>query len=552
MTERRKVRCAIYTRKSSEEGLEQAFNSLDAQHEACAAYVASQKHEGWVLLKDRYDDGGISGGTLERPALQRLLGEIEAGRVDRVVVYKVDRLTRSLADFAKLVERFDKVGASFVSVTQSFNTATSMGRLTLNVLLSFAQFEREVAAERIRDKIAASKRKGMWMGGNVSLGYEAKERTLVVNEAEAETVRAIFGLYLQWGKIRLVKDEADRRDLRTKLRPHLEGRARGGAPFSRGHIHQVLTNPVYIGRIRHGAKTYPGVHDAIIDQATWDAVQSKLAENAAKDRGSRASAGGALLAGKMVDETNDRLTATHANKRGRRYRYYVSNRLIAKGGDARASGSRIPAATLEQVVADALARRLGAPGFIAGAIRAASASEIEVAHARCRKMSDTLGEQGLFDEALKLIAEAQIRPDAMSITLALDGLAKLLGVGADRLDPERLSFDEPVSIRKRGVETRIVLGTAPVEIDRKLAGRISASVRWMDELRAGASMEDIAGREGVPAQRLTSLLRLSLLATDIIKAVSGGAQPERLTVDAVLKSPHLDLWSDQQRWVSRL
>ena len=469
-----------------------------------------------------------------------------------MVVYKVDRLTRSLADFAKLVERFDRVGASFVSVTQSFNTATSMGRLTLNVLLSFAQFEREVAAERIRDKIAASKRKGMWMGGNVPIGYEAKDRTLVVNENEAETVRTIFGLYLQWGKIRLVKDEADRRGLRTKLRPHLEGRARGGAPFSRGHIHQVLTNPVYIGRIRHGAKTYTGAHDAIIDQSTWDAVQTKLSLNAAKDRGSRSSAGGAVLAGKMVDETNDRLTATHANKRGRRYRYYVSNRLIAKGGDARTSGWRIPAATLEQVVADALARRLDAPGFIADAIRAASASEIEVAYARCRKLSETLGEQRLVEEAIQLIAEAQIHPDAMSITLTPNSLATLLGVGADRLDPECLSFDEPNSIRKRGVETRISLGTTPIEIDRKLGERIAASIRWMGELRAGASMETIAGREDVPMQRLTSLLRLSLLAPDIVKAVSDGAQPERLTVDAVLKSPHLDLWSDQQRWASRL
>src|SRR6516162_4816337 len=251
-------RCAIYTRKSSEEGLEQEFNSLAAQREACEAYIRSQRHEGWILARTRYDDGGFSGGTIERPGLQALLADIRAGRLDIVVVYKVDRLTRSLADFARLVEIFDEQGVSFVSVTQQFNTTGSMGRPTLNVLLSFAQFEREVTGERIRDKIAASKKKGMWMGGNVPLGYDADKRTLVINPAEAETVRRILALYQEYSCVRRVKDEADRLGLRTKRRRMANGAERGGTPFSRGHIYRLLSNPIYVGQIAHKGQLYPG------------------------------------------------------------------------------------------------------------------------------------------------------------------------------------------------------------------------------------------------------------------------------------------------------
>ena len=254
----KKIRCAIYTRKSAEEGLEQEFNSLDAQREACAAYVASQKAEGWVLLPTVYEDAGLSGGTLERPGLQRLLADIDAGLVDQIVVYKVDRLTRSLSDFAKLVERLEAAGAVFVSVTQSFNTATSMGRLTLHMLLSFAQFEREVTAERIRDKVAASKRKGLWMGGRVPLGYEKDGRTLRINEAEAETVRTLYALYRKHETLRQVKAEADRLRLRTKQRFTADGTRTGGLPFRRGHLHCLLTNPLYAGRIRHQRRVYEG------------------------------------------------------------------------------------------------------------------------------------------------------------------------------------------------------------------------------------------------------------------------------------------------------
>src|SRR3974390_1914141 len=326
-------RCAIYTRKSSEEGLEQEFNSLAAQREACEAYIRSQRHEGWILSRTRYDDGGFSVGKLERPGLQGLLADIQAGRIDIVVVYKVDRLTRSLADFARLVEIFDAQGVSFVSVTQQFNTTSSMGRLTLNVLLSFAQFEREVTGERIRDKIAASKKKGMWMGGNVPLGYDARERTLVINPAEAETVRRIFALYLELGCVRRVKEEADRLGLRTKCTKTRSGTARGGRPFSRGHIYGLLANPIYTGRIAHKGNLSPGLQPAVIDKAPWPAVRNQLAANTSDHRHRAKAAEPSLLAGLLVDARGARLTPSHAIKKGRRHPHYI--RLAAHRGRSR-------------------------------------------------------------------------------------------------------------------------------------------------------------------------------------------------------------------------
>jgi site-specific DNA recombinase len=280
----KKLRCAIYTRKSSEDGLEQEFNSLDAQREACAAYIASQKHEGWALLPAHYDDGGLSGGSLERPALKQLLQDIADGLVDQIVVYKIDRLTRSLADFSKIVDTLDAAEASFVSVTQSFNTATSMGRLTLNMLLSFAQFEREVTAERIRDKIAASKRRGLWMGGSVPLGYDADGRTLRVNATEAKTIRTLYDLYEKHGTVRGVYVEAADLQLRSRQRTTGEGTQTGGNAFSRGHIHHLLSNPIYAGRIRHKTKVQEGQHDAIIEPDRWDRIQTTLQDGAAKGR----------------------------------------------------------------------------------------------------------------------------------------------------------------------------------------------------------------------------------------------------------------------------
>ena len=294
-------RCAIYTRKSSEEGLEQEFNSLAAQREACEAYIRSQRDEGWVLAKTRYDDGGFSGGNIERPALQDLLADIRAGRIDIVVVYKVDRLTRSLADFGRLVELFDAQGVSFVSVTQQFNTTSWMGRLTLNVLLSFAQFEREVTGERIRDKIAASKKKGMWMGGNVPLGYDANERTLVINSAEAVTVRRIFALYRELGCVRRVKEEADRLGFKTKRSTTTNGTERGGKAFSRGHLYTLLSNPIYTGQIAHKGELHPGQHPALIGDEIWTVVRNQLAANAGDHQRKVKATEPSLLTGLLVD-----------------------------------------------------------------------------------------------------------------------------------------------------------------------------------------------------------------------------------------------------------
>jgi DNA invertase Pin-like site-specific DNA recombinase len=357
------IGCAIYTRKSSEEGLEQEFNSLDAQREACEAFILSQKHEGWTALSEMYDDGGISGGTMERPALTRLLADIAAGKIDTVVVYKVDRLTRSLGDFAKIVEVFDTAGVSFVSVTQQFNTTSSMGRLTLNMLLSFAQFEREVTGERIRDKIAVSKQKGMWMGGLPPLGYDVQDRKLVVNEAEAEAVRHVYRRYVELGSVRALKEALDRDGIVSKSRVDRFERQTGGKPLARGALYLMLQNRIYRGEIVHKEQSYPGQHAAILDEELWDAVQALLAANrVARKTGTKATAP-SLLAGLIYDDVGERMTPTHANKKGTRYRYYVSQNLITRGRSTGSdSGRRIPAGDIEALVADRPHRAPSRPG----------------------------------------------------------------------------------------------------------------------------------------------------------------------------------------------
>ena len=365
----RKMRCAIYTRKSSEDGLEQAFNSLDAQREACAAFVLSQKHEGWTVLSTLYDDGGFSGGTMDRPALQRLLGDLREGKVDVVVVYKIDRLTRSLFDFAKIVEAFDARGVSFVSITQQFNTTTSMGRLTLNVLLSFAQFEREVAGERIRDKIAASKKKGMWMGGLPSLGYDVQNRKLVVNEEEASTVVHIFRRYVELRSVRVLQEELDAAGIRSKRRILADGTPFGGQKLSRGALYLMLQNRIYRGEITHKGNAYPAEHQPIVDEVLWDQVQAILAENRV-DRATGADAKQpSLLAGLIFDESGERLTPSHAVKKGTRYRYYVSRSLIVGTAKDKSTGRRIPAANLETLVITKLRSFLADEGAVLNVIR---------------------------------------------------------------------------------------------------------------------------------------------------------------------------------------
>jgi len=341
-----RLNCAIYTRKSSDEGLEQSFNSLDAQREACEAYIKSQKHEGWNLLTTAYDDGGYSGGTMERPAVQKLMGDVQAGRIQIIVVYKVDRLTRSLADFAKMVELFDRQNVSFVSVTQQFNTTTSMGRLTLNVLLSFAQFEREVTGERIRDKIAASKAKGMWMGGVVPLGYEPKERTLIPIPDEADKVRYIFDRYLALGSVWELYDELKSDSVLSKKRILKDGRIKGSMTITRGMLYQMLQNPLYIGQIRHKQKIYPGQHEAIVPMTLWEAVQQKLAGNRIEHK-TKTRNGPSILTGLLFDDTGERLTPTSTIRDGRRYRYYVLTSMTQVNTTRRL---RIPAGDVEEMV----------------------------------------------------------------------------------------------------------------------------------------------------------------------------------------------------------
>jgi site-specific DNA recombinase len=360
----RKTRCAVYTRVSTDERLDMGFNSLDAQREAALSYIVSQKHEGWILAGDRYDDGGFSGGTLERPALQRLLRDVESGTIDVIVVYKVDRLSRSLTDFARIVEIFERHSVSFVSVTQAFNTTTSMGRLTLNILLSFAQFEREVIGERIRDKFAASRKKGMWMGGTPPLGYDVKDRKLVVNEAEGELVRLIFKRFLRVGSATKLAQELRRAGHTTKSWTTQDGNHRPGKPIDKGAIYKVLGNRVYLGEAVHKGTSHPGEHEAIIDRATWDTVHAILADNTvARGNHSRAQTP-ALLKGLMFAPGGHAMTPSHTRKAGKLYRYYVATDAIRQGYSECPVRS-VPAAEVEEAVVAQVRHLLCTPEIIA-------------------------------------------------------------------------------------------------------------------------------------------------------------------------------------------
>src|SRR5882757_806921 len=377
---KRSLRCAIYARVSADQGLEQDFNSLDAQREASEAYIKSQAHEAWRLIRDHYDDGGFSGGSMDRPALQKLLVDVQARRIDVIVVYKVDRLTRSLADFAKLVEAFDAHGVSFVSVTQSFNTTTSMGRLTLNVLLSFAQFEREVTGERIRDKIAASKKKGMWMGGWVPLGFDRKDRTLTINEPEAKTVRTIFALFLKLKNVRDVQTELIRLNLKTKGYAVKRGRAVGNLSFARGHIYKILSNPLYQGEIKHKGVNHPGQHPRLINQATWNAVQSQLATNKHANRLRSNAKSTSLLAGLIYDAGGNRLVSTHTTKNGKRYRYYIASDGAGRTvPDPNAIKFRASAAQIDTLVLTTLSNFLTDKSKLASRLRKQGSRGVEIA-----------------------------------------------------------------------------------------------------------------------------------------------------------------------------
>ncbi|CUW37089.1 putative Site-specific recombinase [Magnetospirillum sp. XM-1] len=426
----RKVRCAIYTRKSSEEGLEMEFNSLDAQRESCEAYITSQKAEGWVPVPDHYDDGGFSGGNLERPALKRLLADIEAGLIDVVVVYKIDRLSRSLMDFSKLVEVFDRNDVTFVSVTQSFNTTTSMGRLTLNILLSFAQFEREVIGERIRDKFAASRKKGMWMGGVPPLGYDVVARKLVVNEAEADLVRHIFRRFLQVGSATLLVKELNSAGHHTKSWITQDGNERLGAPFTKNFLYKMLENRVYLGEAVHKGVAHPGEHEAIIDRTTWERVEAVKVDNAPRKRAAAARATTpAPLKGLVVCTHCGRaMTPTHTRKKGRLYRYYTCMKAINAGHDTCPVRS-IAAGEIEAAVIGQVRALLRAPEIRARAERMAPQLAIADLHAALDRFDAVWDELFPAEQArlLQLLVErVSISPDGADLRLRAEGLASVV------------------------------------------------------------------------------------------------------------------------------
>ena len=418
----RKLRCAIYTRKSSEEGLDMEFNSLDAQRDACSAYIASQRSEGWVELAEHYDDGGISGATLERPGLKRLLADIEERRVDVVVVYKIDRLSRALIDFAKLIDVFDRNDVTFVSVTQAFNTTTSMGRLTLNILLSFAQFEREVIGERIRDKFAASRKRGMWMGGYVPMGYAVKDRKLVINESEAAIVRMIFERFVEVGSATALARALAAEGVRT----------RKGRLIDKGFLYKLLNNRVYVGDAVHKGTAYPGEHEAIVTRALWDKVHAILRESPRVRAGRTRAATPALLKGLIFGPTGCAMTPTHTRRGDKLYRYYVSHSVLTRGADACPVG-RVPAAEIEGAVVNQLRGLLRAPEVIVGTWRSARPEIDGLSEAEVREALERL--DPLWDELFPaeqarivqlLVERVDVGRDGVDIRLRVDGLARLV------------------------------------------------------------------------------------------------------------------------------
>jgi site-specific DNA recombinase len=501
------LRCAIYTRVSTDAGLEQDFNSLDAQREAAEAYIKSQSHEGWRLSAGHYDDGGYSGGSMERPGLQKLLSDIGAGRIDVVVVYKVDRLTRSLADFAKLVELFDANKVSFVSVTQSFNTTSSMGRLTLNVLLSFAQFEREVTGERIRDKIAASKKKGIWVGGVVPLGYRVEDRKLLIDEAEAVTVRLIFERYLALRSLPALQQDLRDRGITTRRRAMKSGKAAGGVALSNGPLAYMLRNRMYLGELNHKAKSYPGEHAPLLDRETFDAVQKTLDDNC-EGRRKRRDASGALLLGLLYDDRGNRMTPSYAIKNGARYRYYVSC-VLAQGRRSEAGSiARVSAPEIEDAVTGALLQHDGGSTAPAGA-------DDQADWLRSRVASVTL-RQGRLDIA---VLENAGDPHSARSTLQIEWSPQVKNPRRELLLPP-----DPATNQSR----------APIraEARERLLRGIALAKLWLDEIVSGkaADTQAIATREGKSERSVRMTLSLAFLSPKIVRGAVEGTLDANLGV----------------------
>ena len=518
-----RLRCAIYTRKSSEEGLEQSFNSLDAQREACEAYIASQKSEGWRALPEHYDDGGYSGGNTNRPALQRLLADIAAGRVDVVVVYKVDRLSRALADFAKMVELFDAHGVSFVSVTQAFNTTSSMGRLTLNVLLSFAQFEREVTGERIRDKIAASKARGMWMGGLLPLGYEVNDRRLVVVPDEAETVRHIFVRYLELKSVGTLCDELREQGIHSKVRRFADGRITGGVPFSRGALFHLLRNRIYVGEIVHKQQSFPGEHDGIVDPDLFERVQKQLASNTVQ-RSERQSTA-APLRGLIFDAAGHRMSPSHGYGRfGAKYRYYVSSGDKRSQDSSSGYVSRVSAALVEELVLDRFRGVLNQP--------AAS-----------------------WPELLPLLRKVEV--SRRSLVLQIARRAGWSPLNADVAETKvevvgdhvlRLEFAACMEPRKGKTTLAPAARVQRAYFDRHLIAALKRAHRELARhgIAPAAGKSDLNEARGLPDPYLRRIASLAFLAPDIQRAIVTGKQPPWLTLKQLTDSELPSNWDEQR------
>jgi site-specific DNA recombinase len=514
------LRCAIYTRVSTEYGLEQEFNSLDNQREAAEAYIKSQAHEGWRALPTRYDDGGFSGGSMDRPALQSLLADIRAHLIDVVVVYKVDRLTRSLTDFAKLVELFDEHAVSFVSVTQAFNTTTSMGRLTLNVLLSFAQFEREVTGERIRDKVAASKKKGMWMGGHVPLGYRVQDRKLVIDEAEADTVRYIFQQYVALGSLTLLLQDLRSSGIRTKQRQLSNGSARGGIPFSRGPLAYLLKNRTYLGEIVHRDQCHQGEHAAVVDRAVFEDVQALLASGATGRRHANL-ASASILTGRIFDDRGNRMTPTHAQKNNARYRYYVSCVLLQGRKQDAGSIARVPAIEVEEAVVTAL-RAQGAEADNDGEPVTNSPSwTVE----RCERIV--------------------VGKSSIDISITEDGrkAARLITVPWTPVPHYR---KREIVVPVEGSRSRQIRPIRAEARARLLEG-IAKARGWVDEMVSGrvAGTDAIAHREGQSERSVRMTLNLAFLAPELVNASCNAHLPHGIGLSRMLDLP-LE-WRDQLR-----
>ncbi len=563
------MRCAIYTRKSSEEGLEQSFNSLDAQREACDAFILSQKQEGWRALAARYDDGGYSGGSMERPALKRLLEDIEARRVNIIVVYKVDRLTRSLADFAKIVEALDARGVSFVSVTQQFNTTSSMGRLTLNILLSFAQFEREVTGERIRDKIAASKKKGMWMGGPVPLGYDLEGRKLIPSPKEAERVATIFSLYLKVGCVSKLAAQLDRDKVRSKAWTTRAGARLGGVRFARGALYALLRNRLYIGEIRHREHWYPGEHEGIVDKELWNKVQAQLDRNL-ETRCKRArEQASSLLTGLVADAAGNRFTPSFTIKRGRRYRYYVSQLVIKNPGAPNTATTRFPASELEEQVVGKIVAFLKSDGEVydglnADGERPALTGRLVTAAKELAARFPSLPADDLRDLIASFLEGVILQESNIEILLSRRELRRLLENdgktvvdnlpgGRTPIDPNDLIRLTVEAKRKRcGGEIHLVVpphSSASTPTPKPpLIKAVARAHGWYEKMLRGTTinMRSLARQAGLTERYVGKVFAFAFLAPEIVEAILEGRQPHDLTFAKL--SQHIPLsWSDQRR-----